>query len=331
MDDGMGTQGVPRRLKTLRWPIRSSASMGAAPHPCHTKLLTMMMTRTPHGAHTVGSSSGFSRLVIALLVAVAVTAAGVVLAAFEVLDQIAGRSSHWNLLFAFGIVAASGVGLLARLWCRAEGQRVSTPVQDGGPGIGLLQIEGPTAIRFGGQDLNVWHIWFVNDPTIRGPSATASGLTAVVEFRKSHGERPFEPFVGLWAKTQQADAMGWTDSDASRSYSTFANEIVLPPTPARAKLMLLGQNGALVTVTVHGVTRTMRDVFALPGDIVGSPSRFQYSKYRLYPDVTEMLVRLHAKNMAEQQFRFVLRRDHEGQVVSIAEIPGGHRRAAAAL
>ena len=72
---------------------------------------------------------------------------------------------------------------------------------------------------------------------------------------------------------------------------------------------------------MHGVTVMMRDVFALPANIVGSSSDFQYAKYRLYPDVTQVLVRLHAENLAERQFRLALRRDYEGQIISIDEVP----------
>jgi hypothetical protein len=267
------------------------------------------------------SPSAPGRLVLTLFIAAVLTAGAVVLTVFGTFEPIIHQQSHGNALLWLVLFGAWAIGLVVTFWRTGARQPVGVDVPEATPRLVLSQIEGPTAIPLGGQHIKVWQLWFVNDPVVRAPSAVAPGLTAVVEFQKSHGERPFEPFVGLWAKTLHGDAMGWADSDANKSYYTFAAEVMLPLTPARAKLMLLGQNDGMVTVTVHGLTITMRDVFALPADIVGSASHFQYSKYRVYPDVTRVLVRLHAQNTAEQQFRFALRRDYEGQVVSIAEIP----------
>ena len=280
------------------------------------------VTITHEKTYEMLSLSPPGRLMIALLVAAVVSVAGVVLLpVFDAFAQIPGPPLRWNVLLWVVLFAASGVGLIATVWRKAEGRQVSVAVREAAPRIMVCMVEGPTAVRLAGQHLKVWHVTFVNDPVTQASSAVVPDLTAVVEFRKSHGEHPFEPLVGLWAKTQHTDAKGWTDSDVTKPYYTFANEIILPLMPARAKLMLLGQHDGLVTVTVHGVTITMRDVFALPADIVASPSHVQYAKYRIYPDVTQVLVRLHAKNISEQQFRFALRRDYEGQVVLIDEIP----------
>ena len=261
------------------------------------------------------------RLVLTLFIAAVLTAGAVVLTLFGMFEPITHQPSHGNALLWLVLFGAWAIGLVATFWRTGARQPVGVNVPETAPRLVLAKIEGPTAIPVGGQPIKVWQLWFVNDPVVRAPSAVAPGLRAVVEFQKSHGERPFAPFVGLWAKTLQGDAMGWADSDANKSYYTFAAEIILPLTPARAKLMLLGQNDGMVMVTVHGLTITMRDVFALPADMVGAPSHFQYAKYRLYPDVTRVLVRLRAQNIAEQQFRFALRRDYEGQIMSIDEIP----------
>ena len=101
----------------------------------------------------------------------------------------------------------------------------------------VSKVEGPTAIHITGEHLKVWTVWFINDPVSRAASAVANHLTAVVEFQKGNGGRPFEPFVGRWTKTPHADARGWAESGADRSHYTFANEIDLPLTPARAMLM----------------------------------------------------------------------------------------------
>jgi hypothetical protein len=117
----------------------------------------------------------------------------------------------------------------------------------------------------------VWQTSFVHEHS-EASSAVVPGLAAIVDFQKSHGAHPFVPFVGLSAKAPHADTMGRADAGASQASDTLANEIILPATPARADLLLLGQNNALVRVTVHGATIMMRDVFALPATIVRSPA-----------------------------------------------------------
>ena len=260
------------------------------------------------------------RLVLGPLLGAGASAVGIGLTILDIGDRIGSP----NRRYVAGLLFLLFVGLVGTVLRRCYGlissqQDQIDALRHAEPRIRFQQIGGPTKIAMPStgsvqRRMEIWQLWFVNDPITRGAAAVARDLRAVVQFCDSEWKAVLA-FAGQWVITQMPDHVGWSARDQLKSHiENMTDTIDLSLSPARGKLQLLGQGRDYLK-------GGQRDVHALAGENFHEyPDTWQHPHYRVPRDAIRIRVVLSAENMNEQEFSFAITRSGDGTVNAVTEL-----------